>query len=255
MYPESRFLLAGMHVLVSTHAAAVVVAVVAGTLLALRRARDPLAVLWATPVVALATLGGAHLGFVALRGDSGAPGGLVSMAGIASMLAAIALAAVVLRVRVIDLLDAFAPAALLALAIGRVGCFLAGCCHGAPTTLPWGIVVPSAGELPRHPLQLYSAAVDLLLVGWLLHAPQTLGSVARRACVGFGFARFGLELLRDPATTTMLPGAVLTLPQGVCLVLVVTGLVAGTGLIRLPRPALRQASGRGAGHDVGASRR
>jgi phosphatidylglycerol:prolipoprotein diacylglycerol transferase len=241
MYPELRFLVAHHHVLVSSHAAAVVVAVLAGALLAVRRAREPAHALLATPLLAVTTLAGAHLGYLALRGgDAALPGGLVSMGGIAGLACGIGLCAWLLRARAVELLDVFAPAALLALGIGRLGCFLAGCCHGAPTTLPWGIVVPAAGSLPRHPLQLYAAAVDLVLVCWLVRAPRSPGSVSRRACVGFGVARFVLEWLRDPATTTLLPGAVLTLSQAGCLVLVVTGLVTGTGIIRLPAPALPQ---------------
>ena len=57
--------------------------------------------------------------------------------------------------------DFLVPIFPLSLAIVRVGCFSAGCCHGAPTSLPWGIVPKSeltplylAGE-PLHPTQLY----------------------------------------------------------------------------------------------------
>jgi phosphatidylglycerol:prolipoprotein diacylglycerol transferase len=192
--------------------------------------------------VTLTTLTGAHLAYRALRSGDG-PGGLASMGGVAGLVAGIVVSAWLLRARIVDLLDAFAPAALLALGLGRLGCFLAGCCHGAPTTLPWGVVMPAAGPLPRHPLQLYSAVIDVGLAGWLLRAPRMPGSVARRACVGFGLARFALELLRDPATTIMLPGDMLTLPQAGCLVLVVTGLVAGTGLVRLPQPVVRRNAG------------
>jgi len=241
MHPELVFVVGATRVLVSTHAVAVVVAVLAGTLLAVRRARDPAHALLAAPLLAVTTLGGAQLAFVALRGGGDAPGGLASVGGVVGLVAGVGLAARVLRVPLVPLLDVFAPAALLALGIGRVGCFLAGCCAGAPTLAPWGVVLPMAGALPRHPLQLYSAAVDLGLVAWLVRAPRTPGSVARRACVGFGLARFVLELLRDPATTNLLPGGVLTLPQAVALVLVVVGLVAGTGIIRLPRLQLRPA--------------
>jgi len=250
MHPELVFVVGHTRVLISTHAAAVVIAVLAGTLLAVRRARDPAHALLAAPLVAVTTLGGAQLAFVALRGGGDAAGGLASVGGVAGLVAGLALAARVLRCSVVELLDVFAPAALLALGIGRVGCFLAGCCHGAPTPVPWGVVMPSAGALPRHPLQLYSAAVDVGLVVWLLRAPRTPGSVARRACVGFGVARFVLELLRDPATTNLLPGGVLTLPQAVALVLVVVGLLAGTGLVGVPRPRLRPAR-----RSAGASRR
>jgi phosphatidylglycerol---prolipoprotein diacylglyceryl transferase len=53
--------------------------------------------------------------------------------------------------------------------LGRVGCFLAGCCHGVPTDLPWGVTFPPgsaathAGNAVVHPTQLYEATVLLVL--------------------------------------------------------------------------------------------
>ena len=56
----------------------------------------------------------------------------------------------------------------LALAFGRVGCFLNGCCYGKPTTLPWGVVFPTAAPLvARHPTQLYELVLDLGLFAFL----------------------------------------------------------------------------------------
>src|SRR5205823_2685634 len=52
--------------------------------------------------------------------------------------------------------DSFALPVAIAIAIGRVGCFSAGCCYGTETTLPWGVVFAGAGSQPRHPTQLYS---------------------------------------------------------------------------------------------------
>jgi phosphatidylglycerol---prolipoprotein diacylglyceryl transferase len=47
----------------------------------------------------------------------------------------------------------FAPAIALGMAIGRIGCFLAGCCYGKPTSLPWGV---NFGDgIFRHPTQIY----------------------------------------------------------------------------------------------------
>ncbi|MFA6088408.1 MAG: prolipoprotein diacylglyceryl transferase family protein [Candidatus Woesearchaeota archaeon] len=49
----------------------------------------------------------------------------------------------------------FAPAIALGVAIGRIGCFFAGCCYGTPTTLPWG--VDFGDGLLRHPTQIYES--------------------------------------------------------------------------------------------------
>lgn len=66
--------------------------------------------------------------------------------------------------------DYFALPVAIAVATGRLGCFVSGCCLGATTNVPWAVVFPSAGDsLPRHPTQLYevafhTAAVCILLV-------------------------------------------------------------------------------------------
>ncbi len=65
--------------------------------------------------------------------------------------------------------DTFAVPCAVAVAIGRVACFVGGCCFGAPTSLPWGISFPTSGDsLPRHPTQLYEAAFHLSMAGVLL---------------------------------------------------------------------------------------
>lgn len=68
--------------------------------------------------------------------------------------------------RVADIAGVCIP---LGLVFGRLGCFLAGCCHGKPTELPWGVVFSDPASLarplntPLHPTQLYSSAFALLL--------------------------------------------------------------------------------------------
>jgi len=52
-------------------------------------------------------------------------------------------------------------------AIGRIGCFLAGCCYGRPTTLFWGVKFPRHLS-PVHPTQLYEAALNFLNFVFLL---------------------------------------------------------------------------------------
>lgn len=64
--------------------------------------------------------------------------------------------------------DSFAIPLAVAIGIGRLGCFVAGCCYGVPTPLPWGV---NFGDgLHRHPTQLYEAAFHLSAAGvlWLL---------------------------------------------------------------------------------------
>lgn len=120
-----------------------------------------------------------------------------------------ALALVALRAPVLPYLDVIAPAMALFLACGRVGCLLAGCCHGRPSAL--GIVYgePAARDgFPRHlvgirlfPVQAVEAA-GLALIGLTGLAALPLaapGRVFAWFLAGYGVLRFGTEGLRgDP---------------------------------------------------------
>jgi len=219
--PQLGFVAGPVRVVVSLHALAIVLGVVAGAVLALRRARDPTSVLAAVAAVTVAALVGAHALFLVLRGGRGGvwTGGLASTGGVAAGLAAAALAARFARRPVLEVLDAIAPAGLLALGIGRLGCFLGGCCYGRPTALPWGVVFPGLGPPARHPLQLYSAAADLAVLVLLPRRSAPTGVVACCACLGLGIVRAGLEWLRDAGTTDALVPGVVTLPQAAALLL------------------------------------
>lgn len=66
--------------------------------------------------------------------------------------------------------DAAAPSMALGVALGRVGCYLNGCCFGLPTTLPWGIHFPESSGASYvfpgaalHPSQLYQSGAALAL--------------------------------------------------------------------------------------------
>ncbi len=92
-------------------------------------------------------------------------------------------------------------------AFGRVGCFLAGCCHGKPTALPWGVIFsdphamvsPDLIGVPVHPVQLYEA-VGNLLIFFLLHKlynrPHKNGTVLVAYVACYGTLRFVLEFFR-----------------------------------------------------------
>jgi phosphatidylglycerol:prolipoprotein diacylglycerol transferase len=70
-----------------------------------------------------------------------------------------------------DLLDIFAPYLILAIAIGRIGCFLRGCCFGIPSNLPWAVVYSGeslSGSIAVHPTQIYHAIADFIIFFILL---------------------------------------------------------------------------------------
>jgi len=220
-----RFVVAGSQAVVATHALFVLLAVVVGTVVAVGRAREPWLVLGVAPCAAVVALAASHLLFRAQHGGPGGlwSGGLSSMGGIGGLALVVALAS--RGSRRAELLDALAPAGILALAIGRLGCFLGGCCYGRPTALPWGVVFPEVGPPARHPLQLYSAGLDLLLARGLLRSSGPPGVVAARACLGLGVVRFLLEFLRDPAASDPLGAGGLTQAQGGALLLITGGLL------------------------------
>ncbi|GBC99317.1 Prolipoprotein diacylglyceryl transferase [bacterium HR17] len=120
--------------------------------------------------------------------------------------------------------DAAAPGTALGHAFGRIGCFLNGCCYGAPTTLPLGVRFhnPALGvdTLPSHPAQLYEAAGLAVLFLWLVRyrrfAPYT-GAVFVMWVMGYAVLRFFVEFARAGATATVVNG--LTQAQWVSIVL------------------------------------
>ena len=104
------------------------------------------------------------------------------------------------RLDVLQVGDLVAPWMLVGQAIGRIGCFLEGCCYGAVTGGPLGVHFPGHA-LARHPTQLYESAADLILAGLLAFflRPRTRG---RGELLGwmlalYGAARAVIELWRD----------------------------------------------------------
>lgn len=105
----------------------------------------------------------------------------------------------------VRVLDLFTPAIAIAHFCGRIGCFLHGCCFGAPTTLPWGVVYPAGslpfaryGDLALHPVQLYEAAGSLLLtaVYILLLRKMPRGVTMSAYMILYGTMRFLDEMVR-----------------------------------------------------------
>ncbi|MCX6231950.1 MAG: prolipoprotein diacylglyceryl transferase [Bacteroidetes bacterium] len=118
-------------------------------------------------------------------------------------------------------LDSFAVALPLAMAIQRIGCLLVGCCYGTPTTLPWAISYSSSSlpyfmhlksglidatsihSAPVHPNQLYQIVLCLIIaiIIWKLkNKVKTPGNLFFISVVLYLTARFFIEFWRDPVT-------------------------------------------------------
>jgi phosphatidylglycerol---prolipoprotein diacylglyceryl transferase len=87
----------------------------------------------------------------------------------------------------------------------RIANFVNGELWGRPTHLPWGMVFPDAGPLPRHPSQLYEAALEgvalFCLLRWGTHRKKWLnrrGVLIGLFFVGYGLIRISLENVREP---------------------------------------------------------
>lgn len=99
--------------------------------------------------------------------------------------------------------DAFAIAIPLGQAIGRLGCFVAGCCYGAPSSVPWAVY--REGAL-RHPHPLYEALGSLVIAATLFafrKRPRPAGHLFRLSMLSYALLRIGLEPFRGDSTITV----------------------------------------------------
>ncbi|MDD5086612.1 MAG: prolipoprotein diacylglyceryl transferase [Candidatus Nanoarchaeia archaeon] len=107
--------------------------------------------------------------------------------------------------------DTITPSIPIAQAIGRIGCFLRGCCYGIPTSLPWGIQY--LGEV-RHPTQIYSS-IFLLGIFFFLskqkYKKSFNGSLFLTYIAIYSIFRFFIEFIRaDPKILLNLTAAQIT---------------------------------------------
>ncbi len=142
--------------------------------------------------------------------------------------------------------DIFAPGVALGHAIGRLGCFAAGCCWGKPTHLPWAVTFtnPDARSvgvpmgIPLHPTQLYESFSEMIICGILYalarrrHKP---GSVIGTYLILYGIVRVLVEFLREHDESNPLGGP-LSLEQWISVALALAGLWLVVGKSPLPQP-------------------
>jgi phosphatidylglycerol---prolipoprotein diacylglyceryl transferase len=100
------------------------------------------------------------------------------------------------------LADLCVVAVPIGLGLGRIGNFINGELYGRPTNVPWAVVFPHGGPVPRHPSQLYEAFLEgvVLFIGllWLAERVQTEGVLLWSFIGGYGVARFLVEFFREP---------------------------------------------------------
>src|SRR5690606_24957443 len=98
-----------------------------------------------------------------------------------------------------ELSDFGAPLVPIGLGAGRIGNFINGELWGAPTDVPWAVVV---NGVARHPTQLYEALLEglvLFVLLWTYSArPRPPMSVSALFLLGYGVSRFAVEFWRLP---------------------------------------------------------
>lgn len=101
--------------------------------------------------------------------------------------------------------DLIAAAAPIGLFFGRIANFINGELFGRETTVPWAMVFPAGGDMPRHPSQLYQAGMEgilLFLILWIISRSidirQRAGVLTGMFFIGYGLFRFIGEFFRMP---------------------------------------------------------
>jgi len=178
-------------------------------------------------------------------------GGLVFHGG---LIAAVATAFIFMRRHGLpwrSTFDALAVGMPLGVALGRMGCFMAGCCFGRPTDLPWGVTFTNPDTLcplrvPLHPAQLYEALLSLGIFGvmlWLRKRKSFEGQVVLSYFFLAGLARFTVEFFRAPtAVDPRGPEIFLGMPATQVLALGIA-LLSGAVLWWARRKSLRRKAG------------
>ena len=129
-------------------------------------------------------------------------GGMSFHGGLLGVLCALWLYARKIHQPVWDITDFIVPMVPIGLGLGRLGNFINGELWGRVTTVPWAMVFPTGGMLPRHPSPLYEFALEgvaLFIILWFFSAkPRPRFAVSALFLLGYGSFRFFCEFFRQP---------------------------------------------------------
>lgn len=128
-----------------------------------------------------------------------------------------------------DVMDFMAPLVPPGLFFGRIGNFINSELWGRVTDAPLGMIFPGGGPLPRHPSQLYEAALEglvLFIILWIYSSkPRPRMAVSGVFALGYGIFRCVSEYFRQPdAHIGYLAGGFLTMGMVLCIPLILTGI-------------------------------
>ncbi|MFA7060715.1 MAG: prolipoprotein diacylglyceryl transferase [Pedobacter sp.] len=129
-------------------------------------------------------------------------GGMSFHGGFLGVIMAFLLYARKKRINFWTLIDMAALCAPVGLGLGRIGNFINGELYGRQTAVPWGMIFPEGGDLPRHPSQLYEAFLEglllFLIVRFAARRSTATGVAGWTFVAGYGLFRFFVEFFRQP---------------------------------------------------------
>ena len=170
-------------------------------------------------------------------------GGMSFHGGFAGCVVAVVLFSLRRHIPMLSLGDVTTAVAPIGLFLGRIANFINGELWGRPSDVPWAMVFPHGGPLPRHPSQLYEAALEgvvlFIVLGLLMRAGalKRPGVVTGAFALGYGIARITCEFFREPDIQVgFLWGSQwLTMGMLLCIPLILAGLlILGYALRRAP---------------------
>jgi phosphatidylglycerol:prolipoprotein diacylglycerol transferase len=173
-------------------------------------------------------------------------GGMSFHGGFVGCVLAVILFALRRKISILSLGDLTCAAAPIGLLLGRLANFINGELWGRPTDVPWAMVFPGAGPLPRHPSQLYEASLEGLALFLALAVIVRFGALKRPGLILgafallYGLARSFCEFFREPDPQLGFLWGGLTMGMLLSLPLMLAGII----LIRfaLKRASLRRIS-------------
>jgi phosphatidylglycerol---prolipoprotein diacylglyceryl transferase len=160
-------------------------------------------------------------------------GGMSFHGGVTGCAVAVILFAWRKHISTLSLGDVSCAVAPIGLFLGRIANFVNGELWGRPADVPWAMVFPHGGPLPRHPSQLYESSLEgvalFLLLGALVRAGalKRPGVVTATFFIGYGVARTTCEFFREPDMQLgfLWSSGWLTMGMLLCIPLVLIGLV------------------------------
>jgi phosphatidylglycerol:prolipoprotein diacylglycerol transferase len=132
--------------------------------------------------------------------------------------------------------DSLTVASPFGLCLGRIGNFINGELLGLPSSVPWAMVFPDGGPVPRHPSQLYEALMEgpllFCVLWWLRKRNFRDGMMLPFFLLFYGLIRFFLEFFKEPDPQIGYLLKYFTMGQLLCIAMIVGSILLGVFMLR-----------------------